>query len=110
MNFVTKMLIDDATYWQVIEADGEGWYTFEPPQHIKVRWEDRRVVFKDTEGVEQVSSAVVYTGIDLELLGYLYKGKSFEADPKHVPLSFVLQNSNKVASLKGDIVLREVIL
>lgn len=74
-----------ATYWpRGSTPDGFGNLNFSPPLSIKVRWQDKNELFRDEQGNEAMSSAVIYADRDLSIGGYLYLGESAVADPRTV--------------------------
>lgn len=79
MSYINDMLTEQATYWEPTGEDEFGNTTFSEPQTIDVRWEDKSELFKDEQGNEVVSNAVIYTLEDLQLEGYLYKGVTSES-------------------------------
>jgi len=66
MSLITRMRRQNAVYWALDSIDQFGKKTFSSPVQIKVRWDDVTEEFLDSEGVRQVSKAVVYVGEDIE--------------------------------------------
>lgn len=61
MNAYTRSLRQDATYWPPITNDGFGGKSVSIGVLIKVRWEDKTVLFRSVDQREETSSSVVYT-------------------------------------------------
>lgn len=80
----TQDMTQLATYWPPAGADGFGSTTFGAPAGIACRWQDRGVLFRDVQGREVTSSAVVYVDSPLLPSGYLALGGHVEADPHAV--------------------------
>lgn len=76
-----RNMLEDATYWSPAGNDGYGGTAFNSPTAVKVRWQNRAVLFRDAEGRERTSEAVVYIDQDVETGGYLYRGVSAAAEP-----------------------------
>ena len=56
-----------ALYWPPGVADGYGGYADGSPASVRVRWEDKSVLFIDPNGEERRSSSVVY--VNQEVIG-----------------------------------------
>lgn len=71
----TRNLRQIATYWPPGSPDGFGRVLFDKdPVRIKCRWQDVAVLFRDANGDEVTSSAVVYADRVLENGGKLALG------------------------------------
>jgi hypothetical protein len=77
----THNMHEDLTYWSPGVNDGFGGTTFGSPVEIKGRWQDSQTLFRDAQGRERVSEAVVYVDRELATGGYLVRGISAEASP-----------------------------
>ena len=76
MNFARK-LKQKATYWAPGLPDPYGRVTFEAlPVEIDVRWEDSAELFRDAQGNEAVSRAVIYTLTQLAVTGWVQLGNA----------------------------------
>lgn len=60
-----------AVYWGTPVNTGSGYYTYDSPVEINVRWEDRQEKFTDQNGEEQLSRAVVFLSQDVDIQGQL---------------------------------------
>lgn len=56
---------DPATLWRVTGNDLSGDRTYAAPVSIKVRWEERSLVFTNSSGQDEMSTAVVWTPFDV---------------------------------------------
>jgi hypothetical protein len=96
-----------AVYWGNPQNDGYGGHTFDTATEIRVRWEDKQELFRDVEGREVLSSAVVYSEVDLDLGGFLYLGNvddsGLDSDPlpKEVPAAREIKQFSKIPNLRG---------
>lgn len=97
-----KYMQDDAVLWEILRADGEGWYIFSPPVSIKTKWNGQRVLFTDSDGEEVFSNAVVTTLHPVKQQSYLYLGHTMEADPKDAEGSFAVQNVQCTGAVGGQ--------
>ena len=60
-----------ALYWPPGTPDGYGGMSDGDPEAVKVRWEDKAVLFIDPMGEEKRSSSVVYVSAEVEDQGHL---------------------------------------
>ena len=81
MSWLTKNLRQDLVYWGTPANDGLGGVTFANPINIKGRWEDTQKKFIDSNGQEIVSSSIVYLGQDIDIGGWLFRGKILDIAP-----------------------------
>lgn len=65
-----------ATYFAPGVPNGFGKLSFDAvtPVIIAVRWEGRQVLFRDAQGRESMSKAIIYTETQVELGGFLALG------------------------------------
>jgi len=70
----TRNLKQDATYWPPGTNDGFGGVSFGAAAPIKCRWEDKAELFRNAQGQEVTSSAVVYVDRVLAIKGKLALG------------------------------------
>lgn len=75
MGFLTRSHNQDLVYWGTPVNDGLGGVTFAAPVNIKGRWEDVQKKVIDASGQEIVSTSLVYLGQDVDIGGWLYRGK-----------------------------------
>lgn len=70
-----------ATYWPPAGNDGFGGTTYGAPVPLKCRWQNKQVLFRDSEAREVMSEAIVYVSIPVENAGKLYRGVSTDDNP-----------------------------
>lgn len=70
----SSLLRQKATYWAPGGNDGFGLMSFSSAIEVRCRWENRSVLFRDTQGRELHSTAVVFTDTKLKVGGYLLLG------------------------------------
>ena len=104
----TQDMTQAATYWPPSVADGFGSTTFGGATPIMCRWQDRAVLFRDIQGREVTSSAVVYTDRPLLPSGYLALGAQAAADPHAVPGAKEVRQVGTSPDLDGAEVLHKV--
>lgn len=80
MSQQSRHLKQKATHW-VATADGFGGFTFGSPTDLNCRWEKRNETFRDSQGEEVTSNALVYLSADVAIGDYLFEGESTAADP-----------------------------
>ena len=103
-----------AVYWGNPQNDGYGGKTFDTPVELRVRWEDKQELFTDAEGREVRSVAVVYSGVDFDLGGFLYLGELDDSGldsnpvPSEVPSAKEIKQFSKVPNLRGTKFVRKV--
>jgi len=74
---------DTLTYWQVTGYDGYGDPQFSSPEERSVRWENKNEFFYGADGQGRQSESVIYDDVNAYNVGdYVYRGSSFEADPR----------------------------
>lgn len=56
---------DTATLWRVTGNDISGDQAYAAPVVIKVRWEERQLVFTNSSGQDEMASAVVWTTLEV---------------------------------------------
>ena len=99
--YITKNLNQTITYWANPTSDGWGGSTFDTPVAITGRWEDRQELYRDADGQEVLSHAVVFVGQDVDIKGYLYLGTSVAANPKNVDGAREIKSFRKIPNLKA---------
>jgi hypothetical protein len=106
----------NGVYWGTPVSSGEGSYTYATPVDIKCRWQGTNVLFRNKDGDESVSKAVVFVDRDVEEGGWLWLGTvatlptGASADPRLAPSSGVIRSFDKIPNLKAKEFLRKAIL
>jgi hypothetical protein len=96
------------TYWPPAGNDGFGGSGFGSPEERKCRWQDMAVQFRDPNGEELTSGAVVYVNSPVEVGGYLFDGVSVETDPASVAGALEIRQTGRSASLRQTTDLNKV--
>ncbi len=65
---------NETTYWPPANNDGFGGLTYGSPILIACRWQDTQKMFRDMNGRETMSEAIVYPDRALAVLGRLIEG------------------------------------
>ena len=108
MNNYTRHMNQVATYWAISSSDRFGKQVFASPVEIMCRWQDVAVLFKDANGQQRTSSAVIYPDRALSIKGYIKRGSDSSTDPVVVAGAFEILNSGDSPSLNGTITLNKV--
>lgn len=74
IQFVKKVCVQTAVYWDAPVPDGYGGMLFDYPREIKCRWEDKRRLFRATNGNEFETKAEILVTEDVVLQGWMYLG------------------------------------
>ncbi len=115
-NALTHVLTQTAVYWGTPATTGSGGRTFASPVELSVRWEQRHDLFVDSTGAEVRSNAVVYTGQDVAINGYLFLGdlddlsSAEESDPTTLSDAYEIRGFESVPNIKGDRFARKAFL
>ena len=76
INFVTKVCVQDAIYWEVDEDDGFGRFNYKPPRDIKCRADEKIKVVIGSTGEEVVSNAELLVLEDLKVGSFILVGST----------------------------------
>jgi hypothetical protein len=99
-----------ATYWARTGQNAAAEPTFAAPVAVQCRWEDKAVLFKDAEGRERMSRAIVYPATPLQLQGWLFLGTSATANPRTVVGAFEILQTGASPNLGNTLTLNKVFL
>jgi hypothetical protein len=91
-----------ATYWPPGAANLYGKIALDSPIKIKCRWQEKAELFKDAQGNQLVSSAIVYPNQVLSREGYLFLGESVSTSPRDVSGAFEIKQIGSSPSLNGS--------
>lgn len=89
-----------ATYWGAPVQNGFGGNTFSAPVELACRWENVTERFMDSDGVEGISNAKVWTFDPLDVGGYLFLGSSVAADPTTVNKAYMIRRCDEIPDLR----------
>lgn len=81
MTAYTENLNQVATYWPPAANDGAGGVGYGAAVAIKCRWQNVQKLFRDAQGNEKVSEAIVYVDRELENGGVMKLGTHAGAAP-----------------------------
>lgn len=98
----------DLTYWAPLTKDEYNQLTYAAPVVIKCRWEDKNVLFRNTQGQEMTSAAVVYPAQSLAVKGYIKKGIHSDAIPVGLSGAFEIRQSGDSPNLRNTQTLNKV--
>ena len=91
----------DITIWQPGVNDGFGGFTFPAPTLIKGRWEQKQELFKDPNGEELMSEAIVYVDTDVAIGQYIAEGdQTAVADPTTLSDAHRIKQYTKIPDLR----------
>lgn len=62
---LSRLLKQQATYWEFLSDDGYGGSQYASPVLVYVRWEDKVEIIKGVAGKEEASEAVVFSSVPL---------------------------------------------
>ena len=104
----TRRMTQTATYWGPGQDDGLGGVTFPAPilfapdQGGGVRWQAKSELFRDEQGNEVASTAVVYVPQAVETEGYLALGDHTDvADPRTLAGADEVRQTGASPNLRG---------
>lgn len=106
----SRNMRQDLTYWAPLGKNEYNQTTFAAPVTVKCRWEDRAVLFRNSEGQEVISSAVIYPISPLELKGYVKKGIHADLNPIGLAGAFEIRQSGDSPNLTQTIKLNKVLV
>jgi len=82
--FRTRDMKQAATYYPPNGTNAFGDPQFLAGVSVMVRWEDKSVLFRDAQGREATSSAVVYVAQEVEIAGRLGLGSAALDDAREI--------------------------
>lgn len=104
----THNMRERVTYWPVSGTDTFDSPLFGMPEPRMARWQDVAVLFRDAEGREVVSQAVVYVDREVKLGGYLFRGVSAAGTPPDG--AFEIRQTGKSPNLTQTVTLHKAML
>lgn len=100
MSMQKRNLRQKATHWTAT-PDGFGGYNYTTPVIMSCRWERKNKVFRDSQGEELTSIALVYLSSDVEIGDYLFEGESNAADPTTLTEARRVRQFNRLTDLRN---------
>jgi hypothetical protein len=121
--FVSRLMRHTAVYWSPVSvsADAFGGVPFERPVTIKCRWQVDLQIFRDAEGRETVTTAVVYCDRVVAIGGFLFliepltipPTKSLaevEVDPRNLSGAYEIRRVIRSQAARGERELIKILL
>lgn len=100
----------EITYWAPTGKRHDGSLSFGAPMTIGGWWKEVNEKFVDQNGRELISNATVFTSIDVEVGGWLFKGVTATTEPGNVTASFEIRKFEKLPDKKQAKFLRKAYL
>lgn len=107
INFIERISVQTAVYWDNPVDDGYGGYTFDTAVEISCRWESTTEVIKTINGEDIICVAKVLVTQELDDQGWLYLGELDDSQmdsnpqPKDVQGSYQIVRNNKIPLLRS---------
>lgn len=98
------------TYWAFLSSDQFGSPTFSAPVQVKCRWQDVAVLFKDSQGQQRTSSAVIYPVRSLSLKSYVKRGIDSTPNPVGLAGAYEILQNGDSPNLSGTVTLNKVFI
>lgn len=98
------------TYWAFVDLDRFSKSTFSAPVQLRCRWQEVAVLFKDSQGQQRTSSAIVYPEYPLGLKGYVKRGIDNTAHPVGLAGAYEILQNGDSPNLTGTITLNKVFI
>lgn len=108
MNNYTRHMHQTISYWAFAGIDRFGKASFAAPVTLRARWQDVAVLFKDAQGQQRTSSAVIYPEYNLTLKGYVKRGTDESFNPVGLDGAFEILQEADSPNLRGTMTLHKV--
>lgn len=111
---IKRKLKQKLVHWPGAANDGYGGYTYGTAVEYICRWQDKQETFKDFDGEEQISNAIIYMEVGIARKGsWVYKGEladldSEHSDPKSIDNAFPIQAIQESPNVRGTQTLYKV--
>lgn len=102
MSFLSFGLNEKITLWRATGRDGFNKITFDSPEIVMCRWEDRTELVQMEDGSEVRAGAAIYLGVDVEVEDFFYRGVSYDTDPKAVNKAYRVLDFKKTPGLWNE--------
>lgn len=104
MSVIKKMRRQFAIYWERLDPDIFGRYSFAVPVEVPCRWDDASAEFRNSQGASQMSRAEVYPDRVMKVGDMLRKG-SLETDtpldPRELTDTYEIQGFDQIPNFKA---------
>ena len=112
---LSRLLNQTIVYWGTPSYDGYGGRTFDDPVELTGRWEDKNVLFIDSNGSERTSESIIYLTQAVDIGGFLYLGElddfsSSATEPQDHENAREIRSCSKSPDVKGTTNLFKVML
>ncbi len=109
--FLAGAFNQEVTYWAQTAIDSLGTRTFDTPEVVKARWEDRNDLVITLDGEQVPSKSVIYTKETFVLGGYLALGDySTTVDPTTLDNAFLIKSFQTFYGINGKFAYNEAVL
>lgn len=108
MSNYTRHMKQTLTYWAFVSIDRTGRASFASPVQLRCRWQDVAVLFKDAQGQQRTSSAIIYPEYSLGLKGYVKLGADATAEPVGLAGAYEILQKGDSPNLRGTTTLNKV--
>ena len=98
----------DLTYWAFAGVDAYSQSTFSAPVTVKCRWQDKQELFRNAQGQERVSSAIIYPVQALGVKGFVKLGIDATVSPLGVSGAHEIQSAGTSPNLNSSLTLNKV--
>lgn len=111
MALYQKHMHQVATYWAPLGPDGFGGVLLDAPVTIACRWQEKAVLFRDSDGREVMSTAVIYPAVIVLERGYVALGNHvYDDDPKILENAYEIRSVQQSPSLNAQQTLYKAML
>ena len=112
MSLASRNLHEDITHWPYAGPDTYGGYAaFNTAVVIKGRWEDADKLNEESTTREEVSEAVVYTVVDVQIGDFLARGdQTAQSDPTTVAGAWKVRDYSRMTDLRNLNTIRKAML
>jgi len=116
MSFETRNLKDQITHWALTGNNGYGGFSYAAPALIAARYEARSELFRNADGEEETSNAIIYLASDVGVGDYVAQGDLSAVSDPTTPVTagattpLRVKQFNKHTDLRGGFVQRKAFL
>ena len=104
MTWFKRTLRQKATYWGPPQKDAWAARTYPSPATLSCHWEEKARLFIDKTGEQSHSHAVVLLETEVLVDGMLYLGESDEDDPANQDGADVIRMTERVPTIRGNVI------
>lgn len=104
-SFIRSICVQDAVYWGNPVQDGFGNKTYDDPEEIKVRWDEKPQLIAGKDGREITTDVEILTPEDLDVGGMLYLGNlddiGSDDNPHTIENTYEIMGRTKISMPKS---------